>query len=54
MSQNIEIEFKNMLTKEEFIQKKSDFQVKSSDFVKQENDYFDTLDFALKKQWVCA
>ena len=48
MSQNIEIEFKNMLTKEEFIQIKSHFQVKSSDFVKQENHYFDTLDFALK------
>ena len=48
MSQNIEIEFKNMLTKEEFIQLKSHFQVKSSDFLKQENHYFDTLDFALK------
>ena len=48
MSQNIEIEFKNMLTKEEFNQFKSHFQVKDSDFVKQENHYFDTLDFALK------
>lgn len=48
MSQNIEIEFKNMLTKEEFNQLKSHFQVKSSDFLKQENHYFDTLDFALK------
>ncbi len=48
MSQNIEIEFKNMLTKEEFNQLKSHFQVKDSDFVKQENHYFDTLDFALK------
>ena len=28
MSQNIEIEFKNMLTKEEFNQIKSHFQVK--------------------------
>lgn len=50
MSQNIEIEFKNMLTKEEFIQLKSHFQVKSSDFIKQENHYFDTLDFALKEK----
>jgi uncharacterized protein YjbK len=48
MSQNIEIEFKNMLTKEEFNQLKSHFHVNSSDFVKQENHYFDTLDFALK------
>lgn len=50
MSQNIEIEFKNMLTKEEFNQLKSHFQVKSSDFIKQENHYFDTLDFALKEK----
>ena len=48
MSQNIEIEFKNMLTKEEFNQLKSHFRVNSSDFVKQENHYFDTLDFSLK------
>jgi uncharacterized protein YjbK len=48
MSQNIEIEFKNMLTKEEFNQFKSHFQVNASDFVKQENHYFDTLDFSLK------
>jgi uncharacterized protein YjbK len=50
MSQNIEIEFKNILTKEEFNQLKSHFQVKSSDFIKQENHYFDTLDFALKEK----
>ena len=50
MSQNIEIEFKNMLTKEEFNQLKSHFQVKSSDFIKQENHYFDTLNFALKEK----
>ena len=50
MSQNIEIEFKNMLTKEEFNQFKSHFQVKVSDFVKQENHYFDTLDFSLKER----
>jgi uncharacterized protein YjbK len=50
MSQNIEIEFKNMLTKEEFNQLKSHFQFKSSDFIKQENHYFDTLDFALKEK----
>ena len=50
MSQNIEREFKNMLTKEEFNQLKSHFQVKSSDFIKQENHYFDTLNFALKEK----
>jgi uncharacterized protein YjbK len=53
MSQNIEIEFKNMLTKEEFIKFQSHFNVKSSDFLKQENHYFDTYDFTLK-EYGCA
>jgi len=50
MTQNIEIEFKNMLLKEEFDRLLTHFHIKSSDFFKQENHYFDTLDFALKQQ----
>ncbi|KAB2337714.1 CYTH domain-containing protein [Cytobacillus depressus] len=49
LTQNIEIELKNILTKQEFNQVKNYFQFHDSDFFKQENHYFDTNDFALKK-----
>lgn len=48
VSQNIEIEFKNILTKDEFNRLMENFQVKQADFIQQENHYFDTPDFALK------
>src|SRR4051812_19896764 len=53
MSQNIEIEFKNMLSADEFCMIRNFFQLTSADFIKQENYYFDTKDFALK-QHGCA
>lgn len=49
MSQNIEIEFKNIVTKQEFEKLKAHFQVKESHFFIQKNHYFDTPDFALKE-----
>ncbi|PAD24921.1 CYTH domain-containing protein [Niallia circulans] len=47
-NQNIEIEFKNMLTKEEYELLLTHFQVGKEDLFEQENHYFDTSDFALK------
>lgn len=49
MSQEIEIEFKNLLTKEEFLTLLHFFQLTKSDFIEQENHYFDTKQFALKE-----
>lgn len=48
MSQEIEIEFKNILTKDEFNQLKTHFTIHDSDFSLQENHYFDTPLFSLK------
>lgn len=48
MSQNIEIEFKNMLTSEEFLQLKLHFNIDQNKFKKQVNHYFDTPSFSLK------
>lgn len=48
MSQEIEIEFKNMLTLEEFEKLKSSFSLTDEDFVHQVNHYFDTREFSLK------
>ncbi|MGP7817253.1 CYTH domain-containing protein [Niallia sp. 01092] len=50
MSQNIEIEFKNMLTKQEYLSLIEYFQIDEKDFFQQENHYFDTSDFLLKQQ----
>jgi uncharacterized protein YjbK len=47
--QEIEIEFKNLLTFEEFTSLCSKFQVQSEDFFSQVNHYFDTTNFALKE-----
>lgn len=49
MSQEIEIEFKNLLTKEEFIKIRDFFNIKEHEFFFQENHYFDTPQFSLKK-----
>lgn len=49
MSQQLEIEFKNMLTKNEFNNICSFFNVKNEHFHTQKNHYFDTPDAQLKK-----
>ncbi|MEA3322151.1 MAG: CYTH domain-containing protein [Bacillota bacterium] len=49
-NQEIEIEFKNLLTFDEFTSLCSAFKVKSDDFFTQENHYFDTPAFALKEK----
>ncbi|OIJ10430.1 CYTH domain-containing protein [Anaerobacillus alkalilacustris] len=48
MKQEIEIEFKNIVTKEDFLKLLSHFSVKESDFKKQKNYYFDTENFQIK------
>ncbi|MDA1475903.1 CYTH domain-containing protein [Bacillus changyiensis] len=50
MSQELEIEFKNMLTKEEFEQIKTFYQFTSSQFFTQKNYYYDTPHFSLKEK----
>ncbi|UQD51428.1 CYTH domain-containing protein [Bacillus methanolicus] len=49
MSQQIEIEFKNLLTKDEFQRIQKVFYIKSTNFSKQINHYFDTDLFSLKE-----
>ncbi|MEI2378943.1 CYTH domain-containing protein [Priestia megaterium] len=48
MKQEIEIEFKNIVTKEEFDRLRSHFQLTEDQFVSQENHYFDTPAFSFK------
>ncbi|WP_071459162.1 CYTH domain-containing protein [Bacillus massilinigeriensis] len=48
MSENIEIEFKNILLPEEFATLQSYFSINQEDFQTQVNHYFDTRDFHLK------
>ncbi|OIK11159.1 CYTH domain-containing protein [Bacillus sp. MUM 116] len=50
MFQNIEIEFKNMLMKEEYDFLLKKFNIAEKSIITQENHYFDTLDFALKNK----
>jgi uncharacterized protein YjbK len=50
MSQNIEIEFKNLLTREEFSKLKVFFKLENQQFFMQENHYFDTAAFSLKNK----
>jgi uncharacterized protein YjbK len=50
VSQEIEIEFKNILTYEEFLRLIYDFNIQKSAFIEQTNYYFDTDDFQLKNQ----
>ncbi|MBU8906906.1 CYTH domain-containing protein [Desertibacillus haloalkaliphilus] len=49
MSQEIEIEVKNLITTTEFNRIVTALQLKSSDFKQQINHYFDTADFSLKR-----
>ncbi|MBS4198688.1 CYTH domain-containing protein [Bacillus sp. FJAT-49732] len=49
MSRNIEIEFKNIVTEEEFQLLLRTFHISKKQFFSQKNHYFDTKDFALKK-----
>lgn len=49
MKQEIEIEFKNLLTQEEFQQLQNHFNLKEQHFKHQVNHYFDTPDYKLKK-----
>ncbi|WP_353856108.1 CYTH domain-containing protein [Bacillus sp. Bos-x628] len=51
MSQEIEIELKQLLTKEEFEQLKQYFQLKDADFRTQTNYYFDTPQFDIKSHF---
>jgi uncharacterized protein YjbK len=48
MTQQLEIEYKNMLTKEEFSRLCTTFKLTDENFHSQTNHYFDTKDFALK------
>ncbi|TMU88066.1 CYTH domain-containing protein [Bacillus sp. BHET2] len=48
MTQEIEIEFKNLVTQDEFSQLISHFRIKDEDFTSQDNHYFDTPDYLLK------
>ena len=47
--QNLEIEFKNMLTKGEYVRLFQFFKLGKEAIFTQENHYFDTADFLLKK-----
>ncbi|PAE25191.1 CYTH domain-containing protein [Bacillus sp. 7894-2] len=49
-NKNIEIEFKNMITRDEFTALMNFLNIRSEDFSKQENHYFDTPDFLLKEK----
>ncbi|MBM7586536.1 uncharacterized protein YjbK [Bacillus pakistanensis] len=48
MGHEVEIEFKNLLTEDEFIVLLKTFSIAEHDFFLQENHYFDTQDFQLK------
>ncbi|MBM7659739.1 uncharacterized protein YjbK [Bacillus mesophilus] len=48
MNQEIEIEFKNLVTKEEFEGLLKEFSISNHQFILQQNHYFDTTSFSLK------
>ncbi|MBS2968397.1 CYTH domain-containing protein [Metabacillus sp. KIGAM252] len=50
MAQHIEIEFKNMLTEDEFSRLAVAFSFDEKDFHEQVNHYFDTSDFQIKEK----
>ncbi|EIT84606.1 adenylate cyclase [Fictibacillus macauensis ZFHKF-1] len=50
MSQELEIEFKNILTPDEFFRLLNELSLTEDSFVTQVNDYFDTESFALKER----
>ncbi|MDN4073680.1 CYTH domain-containing protein [Fictibacillus terranigra] len=49
MQQEIEIEFKNMLTPDEFFRLSNELSLREQSFATQTNYYFDTPDFLLKQ-----
>ncbi|GGF15346.1 CYTH domain-containing protein [Halobacillus andaensis] len=49
MSQEIEIEFKNLLTEEEYVKLYEDLSFESVELIEQTNYYFETEDFKLKQ-----
>ncbi|MCM3386543.1 CYTH domain-containing protein [Ureibacillus chungkukjangi] len=49
MAQELEIEFKNILTKQQYENLIKKFQVTDEMIIRQTNHYFDTMDFHLKK-----
>ncbi|MBC1374706.1 CYTH domain-containing protein [Listeria sp. FSL L7-0091] len=50
MVKELEIEFRNLLTKEEYDRLIEDFRMKEDDFFEQTNFYLDTADFGLKER----
>ncbi|WP_246938588.1 CYTH domain-containing protein [Bacillus pinisoli] len=50
MTQELEIEFKNLVTKEEFSYLLAEFSLDMHQFIIQQNHYFDTIDFSLKER----
>ncbi len=50
MNQHIEIEYKNLLNKQDFERLVQFFKIEPNQFFTQQNHYFDTADFALKSQ----
>lgn len=50
MSESIEIEYKTMLTQQEYLQLMTHYQLTSSHLVTQTNLYFDTSDYQLKEK----
>ncbi|ALS01242.1 adenylate cyclase [Enterococcus silesiacus] len=52
MSENLEIEFKTLLSIEDFSRTAAYFHLKENDFFTQVNYYFDSADFQLKKQHI--
>jgi uncharacterized protein YjbK len=50
LSQNIEIEFKNMLTMKEYEHLLKEFNINEKQIIRQENHYFDTACFTLKEK----
>ncbi|MBM7692998.1 uncharacterized protein YjbK [Peribacillus deserti] len=50
MNQELEIEFKNLLTQKEFKHTVQHFGISEKDFIVQENHYFDTPSFQLKEK----
>lgn len=49
MSEELEIEFKNLLSKSEYNELLNIFNAREKDFFSQENHYFDTVDSRLRK-----
>ncbi|MGV3466742.1 MAG: CYTH domain-containing protein [Heyndrickxia sp.] len=50
MSSELEIEFKNLVTKEEFMKLIHEFNIQSQEMVVQQNYYFDTPSFDIKNK----